>query len=95
VLNEPSHLAAAAGLFEVDPANDTEDERRGIGDSQQILGLVQRRRGLHKDGAVETASAQVRQKIGRPVRPANRQRRVKPAVVATGRIPEMLMCIDP
>jgi hypothetical protein len=32
--------------------------------------------------------------IGRPVRTANRQRRVKPAIIAASRIPEILMSID-
>ena len=82
-------------IFKIHPAGDGGDMRRGVGDAQHILAFLDARRRLHQNRMGDSGSRQKRREIGRAI--GAEQRCVifrHPSVVATCRVPEMMMCVD-
>jgi len=81
-------LVGRVRRLEIHPADHAGDERGGVGQVQQEIGLRPRRRGLDQDGALDArCGEQGRQVAGREVAMDRREVRRQPAVVAAGQGP--------
>lgn len=80
---------------EVDPADHSENERRGPGELEQLACFVERRPRLYDNGAVDRVFAQERLELRRTEPPAKRRKRARhPRVLRACRVPEVLVGVD-
>ena len=82
-------------IFEIHPAGDGSDMRRGVCDAQHILAFLDAWCCLHQNRMGDSGSRQKRREISRTIGP--KQRCVifrHPAVIAACRVPEMMMGVN-